>query len=55
VAVSGVGKLNSGKYLVWNVRHSIDGDTHQMQFSLVRNSVGPAASSSILGLLGGLF
>ncbi len=54
VAVSGVGKLNSGKYLVWNVHHAIDGETHRMQFSLVRNSVGPAPTSSILGMLGGL-
>jgi hypothetical protein len=54
VAVSGAGKLNSGKYLVWNVHHAIDGETHRMQFSLVRNAVGPAPTSSILGLLGGL-
>jgi len=54
VAVSGIGKLNSGKYLVWNVRHAIDGETHRMQFSLVRNAVGPAPTSSVLGMLGGL-
>lgn len=53
VAVSGVGNLNSGKYLVWNVRHVIRAESHRMHFSLVRNSVGPAAASAS-GLLGGL-
>jgi hypothetical protein len=55
VAIQNVGSLHSGKYLVWSVRHTIAGDSHRMHFVLVRNAVGPEASSSGLGgLLGGL-
>jgi hypothetical protein len=40
VDVSGAGKLNSGKYFVWSVRHTINADAHKMRFVLVRNAVG---------------
>ncbi|MDO8586990.1 MAG: contractile injection system protein, VgrG/Pvc8 family [Armatimonadota bacterium] len=52
VALDGVGSLLSGKYLVWSVRHTIDGQAHKMKFALVRNAVGPKASGA--GPLGGL-
>ncbi len=52
VQIEGVGSLNSGKYYVWTVRHSINADAHKMKFVLVRNAMGPKPSSSN-GLLGG--
>jgi hypothetical protein len=52
VLVNGAGSLNSGKYLVWSVRHSITAESHKMKFTLVRNAVGPAPSGG--SLLGGL-
>jgi hypothetical protein len=55
VQVNGAGSLNSGKYFVWSVRHTITADAHKMKFVLVRNAVGPAPSGGGLGsLLGGL-
>lgn len=45
VAVSGLGALYSGNYLVWSVRHVIKPDSHVMKFVLRRNAVGRAASS----------
>jgi hypothetical protein len=53
VTVNGVGSVHSGKYFVWSVRHAIDQQMHRMTFVLVRNAVGPAATS-VGGLLGGL-
>jgi phage protein D len=52
VQIEGVGSLNSGKYYVWSVRHTITADAHKMKFVLVRNAVGGGAGSG--GLLGGL-
>lgn len=55
VEIDGIGTLHSGKYLVWSVRHTITGSAHRMRFRLVRNAVGPAASSGGAdGPLGGL-
>ncbi|HEY4364591.1 MAG TPA: hypothetical protein VGN17_26745 [Bryobacteraceae bacterium] len=56
VAIDGIGSLNSGKYLVWSVRHTIGADSHKMKFVLVRNAMGPAASNSggLMGMLGGM-
>jgi hypothetical protein len=56
VAIEGIGSINSGKYLVWSVRHTIGAESHKMHFVLVRNAMGPAPSSSggLTGLLGGL-
>lgn len=53
VQIEGVGSLNSGKYYVWSVRHSLTADAHKMKFVLVRNAVG-SPSSGGGGLLGGL-
>jgi phage protein D len=53
VQIEGVGSLNSGKYYVWSVRHTITADAHKMKFVLVRNAVGSSAGGSG-GLLGGL-
>ena len=44
VAISGLGALYSGNYLVWSVRHIIKPDSHVMKFVLVRNAVGKAAA-----------
>ena len=52
VQVDGAGSLNSGKYFVWSVRHTLTADAHKMRFVLVRNAVGPAPAGG--GLLGGL-
>jgi phage protein D len=56
VAVAGAGSLNSGKYLVWSVLHTITADSHKMKFTLVRNAVGPPPSSggAIPGVAEGL-
>lgn len=51
VQVNGAGALNSGKYFVWSVRHSITADSHKMKFVLVRNAVGPPPSGGGLGSL----
>jgi phage protein D len=55
VQLDGVGSLNSGKYLVWSVRHAIGSDAHRMRFVLYRNAVGPpsgGAGDVLGGLLG---
>jgi hypothetical protein len=40
--VNGAGRIHSGKYFVWSVRHTITADSHRMRFVLVRNAVdGP--------------
>lgn len=51
VSLETVGSLHSGRYLVWSVRHRIDGQSHVMAFVLVRNAVGSAASASLGGLI----
>jgi hypothetical protein len=43
VLIEGAGNMQSGKWLVWNVRHSFSLDSWKMSFTLVRNAVGPAA------------
>ena len=53
VQINGAGSLNSGKYFVWSVRHTIGKDSHKMNFMLVRNAIGSLPSSGG-GLLGGL-
>lgn len=42
VRVNGAGRLHSGTYFVWSVRHSITAQSHRMKFMLVRNAVGAA-------------
>ena len=54
VQINGAGVLNTGKYFVWSVRHTIDTQAHRMKFVMVRNAVGPALSPSGSGLPGGL-
>jgi len=53
VQIESIGKLHSGKYYVWSVRHTITQDAHKMKFLLVRNAVGSSPSSGG-GPLGGL-
>ncbi len=43
VQVNGAGRLHSGKYFVWSVRHTVSAESHRMRFVLVRNAVGGAA------------
>ena len=40
VRIDGAGKLHSGTYFVWSVRHTITAQSHLMRFVLVRNAVG---------------
>jgi hypothetical protein len=42
VMLNAAGSVHSGKYLVWNVRHTITAEAHKMAFTLVRNAVGEA-------------
>jgi hypothetical protein len=42
-AVTGVGALFSGSWLVWSVRHKLTREGHKMSFTLLRNSVGAAS------------
>lgn len=53
VMVNGAGALNSGKYFVWSVRHTIDKQSHRMKFVLVRNALGtpPPNGSGLLGAM----
>jgi phage protein D len=53
VQINGAGSLNSGNYFVWSVRHTIDRQSHKMNFVLVRNAMGSAPSGAG-GVLGGL-
>jgi phage protein D len=56
-AVSGVGALFSGTWLVWNVKHSITQEAHKMHFTLLRNALGKAAaggSSALAAAAGAL-
>ena len=54
VAVTDIGSLHSGNYLVWSVHHKITPDVHTMRFVLVRNAVGAAASGTSSGALSAL-
>jgi phage protein D len=52
VQINSAGAMHSGKYFVWSVRHTIDKQSWQMKFTLVRNAVGSPPSGT--GLLGSL-
>ncbi len=54
IAIENVGQLLSGKYLIRSVRHTITTGSHAMAFTLMRNAVGPSASSGGGLGLGGL-
>jgi len=43
VMIEGAGTLQSGNWLVWNVRHVFSLDSWRMRFTLVRNAMGPPA------------
>jgi hypothetical protein len=53
VTIEGAGSIQSGNWLVWNVRHKYSLDSWKMSFSLVRNAMGPAASGSALAPFAG--
>jgi hypothetical protein len=56
VQIDGAGKLHSGKWLVWNVRHRITVDAVSLGFTLARNAIGaPAGGASGLPSLSGGF
>jgi hypothetical protein len=52
VAIAGAGNLHSGKWLVWQVRHSFSLDGWTTGFTLVRNAVGPASPGGTLASFG---
>jgi hypothetical protein len=43
VTIEAAGAIQSGNWLVWNVRHQFSLDSWKMGFTLVRNAMGPAA------------
>jgi hypothetical protein len=44
VTIEGAGSIQSGDWLVWNVRHQFALDSWKMNFTLVRNAMGPAGA-----------
>jgi hypothetical protein len=48
VAIAGAGSIQSGNWLVWDVRHKYSLDSWKMNFTLVRNAMGPAGAGSAL-------
>ena len=48
VRLDAAGSVHSGAYFVWSVRHKITAEKHTMDFVLVRNAVGAAASAGLL-------
>jgi hypothetical protein len=53
VTIAGAGHLHSGKWLVWQVRHSFSADGWTTGFTLARNAMGPAAPRGTLASFGG--
>jgi hypothetical protein len=53
VTIEGAGSIQSGNWLVWNVRHSFSLDSWKMAFTLARNAMGPAAPGAALAPLPG--
>jgi hypothetical protein len=47
VTIEGAGSIQSGNWLVWNVRHTFLPDSWRMGFTLVRNAMGPAAAGAL--------
>jgi hypothetical protein len=55
VTIEGAGSLHSGNWLVWSVRTQITVDVVRLQFTLLRNAMGPAPAGGLPGgLPGGL-
>jgi hypothetical protein len=48
VTIAGAGNLNSGKWLVWQVRHRFSLDGWTTRFTLARNAMGPAAPGGMV-------
>jgi Phage tail baseplate hub (GPD) len=48
VTIDGAGRLQSGNWLVWTVRHKYSLDSWKMSFTLVRNAMGPASAGGAL-------
>ena len=53
VTIEGAGNIQSGNWLVWNVRHKYSPDSWKMAFTLVRNAMGPAAAGGTLSSFAG--
>lgn len=53
VTIEGAGNIQSGKWLVWTVRHSFSLDSWKMSFALVRNAMGPAGPGGTFASLAG--
>ena len=51
VTIEGAGRLQSGNWLVWSVRHKYSLDSWRMSFTLVRNAMGPASAGGGLASL----
>ena len=55
VTIEGAGSLQSGSWLVWDVRTQITADLVAFQFTLMRNAMGPTPAGGLPGgLPGGL-
>jgi len=52
VTIAGAGNLNSGKWLVWQVRHRFSLDGWTTGFTLTRNAMGPAAHGGTFASFG---
>jgi hypothetical protein len=48
VSIEGAGNVHSGNWLVWTVQHKFSLDAFRMQFTLVRNAMGPTAAGGSL-------
>jgi hypothetical protein len=53
VTIEGAGSIQSGNWLVWNVRHHYALDSWKMSFTLVRNAMGPAGAGGALASYAG--
>jgi len=52
VTIEGAGAIQSGNWLVWNVRHHYSLASWKMSFTLVRNAMGPAGTGGALASFG---
>jgi hypothetical protein len=50
VALAGVGAAFSGTWIVWNIRHRLTQEAHNMTFTLLRNAVGNPSNAGTGGL-----